>query len=71
MNRQFIVIDNATGNALEFCISPMSGKPCFGWVPVERATRFDKFNAYCAIGLLTFLMGADCYDKLNVKEFTP
>ena len=71
MNRQFIVIATSTGSALEFCISPMSGKPCFGWVPIERATRFDKCNAYCAIGLLAFLMGTDYYDKLTVKEVTP
>ena len=68
MDKQYHVIDNTTGNALDFSVSPMSGKPTFYWVPVDRATRFDNCNAYCAIGLLSFLLGTEYYDKLIVKE---
>lgn len=55
--KRFLVVNVPDGQALEFARSPMSGKPCFGFVPPKRATRFTRHAAQAACCLLAFLDG--------------
>lgn len=63
--RLYTVVRTATGDGLDFSLSPMSGKPAFSWVPYKRATRFTRAQAHAACCLLTMIAPADA---LSVEE---
>ena len=67
-SNDYIIIDTRTGKGLEFCIAPMSGKPTFDFVTLERATMFNLSDSWACYQALQFIYGNEIINYLDVRK---